>query len=114
MLGTMTPKWGWAFSFLRALVLVCVVVLGTAWVCTVAFYVRPAWLRTTASYGIYWNHAMPAIVLYVLPALSIAICVFACLEKQSHRRFRIMALGCAIVGLITAMVIPILEPARSW
>jgi hypothetical protein len=68
-----------------------------------------------ASYGIYWRYAMRPTVLHLLPGLSIAICVFAlvgeCLEKQSHGGFRKVGLVCAIVGLITALVIPILEPA---
>ncbi len=102
MSRTLTPKWAWAFSFLRALVLVCAAVLAAAWICTIAFYVRPGWFRAVASYGIYWNYAMPLTVLYVLPGLSIAICAFACLGKQSHARLRILALICAIAGLITA------------
>ena len=104
----------WVFSFFRPLAVVCVVVLVVAWFCTLAFYIRPAWLSGIASYGIYWRYAMPSTVHYVLVGLSVAICVFAlvgeCIEKQSHGR-RIVALVCASVGLITAIVIPILEPA---
>jgi hypothetical protein len=110
-----TARPSWVFSFFRPLVVVGVVVLVVTWFCTLAFYVRPAWLSGIASYGIYWRHAMPPTVHYVLVGLWVAMCVFAgvgeCIARQAHGRLRIVALVCAIVGLITAMVIPILEPA---
>jgi hypothetical protein len=110
-----TSRQNWVFSVLRPLIVVCVVVLVVAWFCTLAFYVRPAWLSGIASYGIYWRYAMPTTVHYLLVGLSVAICAFAVagefMEKKSHGRLRIVAVVCVIVGLITAIVIPILEPA---
>ena len=111
---TPTSRQSWFFSLFRAVVIVFIVVLVAAWICTFAFYVRPAWLRGIASYGIYWRYSVDVTVHYVILGLSIATGVLAVigerLEKQSHARFRIVALVCAIVGLITAMVIPMLEP----
>jgi hypothetical protein len=108
-----TSKSSCVFSIFRPLVVLCVVVLVLAWFCTLAFYVRAAWLIGIASYGIYWRYVMPATV-DVLVGLSVAICAFAVIAEALEKpqgRLRIVALVCAILGLITAILIPILEPA---
>jgi hypothetical protein len=111
-----TSRQSWVFSFLRPLVVVLVVMLAVAWICTLVFYVRPAWFSGIVSYGIYWRYAMHPTVDYALVGLSVAIGIVAmvgeCIAKQSHGRLRsIVALVCAIFGVVTALVIPILEPA---
>ena len=110
-----TSRQNWIFSILRSLIVVSVFVLVLAWFCALAFYVRPAWLRGIASYGIYWRYAMPLTVHYVIVGLSVAVCAFAIVDeliaKQSRRWLRVVAVVCVIVGLITTVLIPILEPA---
>jgi len=58
---------------------------------------------------------MPLTMHYMIVGLSVAVCAFAMvgefIAKQSHGRLRLVAVVCAIVGLITAILIPILEPA---
>lgn len=103
------------FSFLRPLVFSCAVIIVAAWICTIAFYVRPGWLGALASYGIYWEYAAGPTTFYVLPGLSIATGVCAVigtrLKNHSTSRLCAVALACAIIGLVTTLVIPILEPA---
>jgi len=96
---------GWVLSFLRPLFIGCVAVLVTIFIWGNAFD------------GIYWRYVRAPVAYSLLPWLAIAllsVCLVGeLLEKDAHRRFRVVASIIAIVAMITALVAPILEPAYS-